>query len=130
MKKIKHPTRVCVEKGESTLKRILRYVGRYPVSLIGSLIFAAVSVAATLFVPVLFGDAVDCIVESGVLWSDLQAIFLKIIIAVVVAALAQWLTSLCNNRISCHVVRDIRADAFAKRLAIHHFGIRLNLLEN
>ena len=114
MKEMKRPTRVCGEKGESTLKRILRYVGRYPVSLVGSLIFAAISVAATLFVPVLFGDAVDCIVESGVQWSKLQSIFLKIIIAVGVAAVSQWLTSLCNNRISCHVVRDIRADAFAK----------------
>ena len=114
MKEMTRPTRVCGEKGESTLKRILRYVGRYPVSLVGSLIFAAISVAATLFVPVLFGDAVDCIVESGVQWSKLQSIFLKIIIAVGVAAVSQWLTSLCNNRISCHVVRDIRADAFAK----------------
>ena len=114
MKNVKTPTRVCDKKQESTLKRILHYVKRYPLSFICSLIFAAVSVAATLFVPVLFGDAVDCIVENGVLWSELQAIFLKIIIAVGVAAVSQWLTSLCNNRISCHVVRDIRADAFKK----------------
>ncbi len=114
MKNVKHPTRVCDKKQGSTLKRILRYVKRYPLSFICSLIFAAVSVAATLFVPVLFGDAIDCIVENGVRWSELQAIFLKIIIAVGVAAVSQWLTSLCNNRISCHVVRDIRADAFKK----------------
>ena len=114
MKNVKHPTRVCGKKQESTLKRILRYVKRYPLSFVCSLIFAAISVAATLFVPVLFGDAVDCIVESGILWGELQAIFLKIIIAVGVAAVSQWLTSLCNNRISCHVVRDIRADAFKK----------------
>ena len=48
MKAMKRPTRVRGEKGESTLKRILRYVGKYPVSLIGSLVFAAVSVAAEL----------------------------------------------------------------------------------
>ncbi|MBO5736200.1 MAG: ABC transporter ATP-binding protein [Clostridia bacterium] len=114
MSKVKVPTRVRGQKGESTLKRILRYVKRYPLSFVCSLIFAAISVAATLFVPVLFGDAVDCIVESGVQWSELQAIFLKIIIAVGIAAVSQWLTSLCNNRISCHVVRDIRADAFEK----------------
>ena len=112
MSNVKRPT--CGKKGESTLKRILHYVKRYPLSFACSLIFAAISVAATLFVPVLFGDAVDCIVESGVLWSELQAIFLKIILAVGVAALSQWLTSLCNNRISCNVVRDIRADAFEK----------------
>ena len=98
----------------STLKRILRYVGRYPISLAGSLLFSVATVAATLFVPVLFGDAIDCIMESGVVWSSLQAIFLKILIAVGVAAISQWLTSVCNNRISCNVVRDIRKDAFAK----------------
>ena len=54
----------------STLKRILRYVGRYPLSLIGSLLFAAISVAATLFIPVLFGDAIDCILESGIAWKE------------------------------------------------------------
>ena len=114
MRNVKCPTRVRGEKGESTLKRILRYVGRYPLALACSILFAAASVAATLFVPVLFGDAVDCIVESGVKWSELQAIFVKILLAVGVAAVSQWLTSLCNNRISCNVVRDIRADAFAK----------------
>ena len=111
MKSCISPTHV---RGESTLKRILRYVGRYPVSLCGSLLFAVVTVAATLFVPVLFGDAVDCIVESGIAWDALKGIFVKIVLAVVVAALAQWLMSLCNNRISCNVVRDIRADAFQK----------------
>ena len=114
MRNMKRATRVRVEKGESTLKRILRYVGRYPLSLACSLLFAAISVAATLFVPVLFGDAIDCIMDSGVLWNALQAIFLKLIIAVGVAAVSQWLTSLCNNRISCNVVRDIRTDAFQK----------------
>ena len=114
MRDMKRATRVRGEKGESTLKRILRYVGRYPLSLACSLLCAAISVAATLFVPVLFGDAIDCIMDSGVLWSELQAIFLKIIIAVGVAAVSQWLTSLCNNRISCNVVRDIRTDAFQK----------------
>ena len=111
MKSCISPTHV---RGEGTLKRILRYVGRYPVSLCGSLLFAVVTVAATLFVPVLFGDAVDCIMESGIAWEALKAIFVKIVLAVVVAALAQWLMSLCNNRISCNVVRDIRTDAFQK----------------
>ncbi|MBR2442127.1 MAG: ABC transporter ATP-binding protein [Clostridia bacterium] len=98
----------------STLKRILRYVGRYPISLAGSLLFSVATVAATLFVPVLFGDAIDCIMEKVVAWSSLQAIFLKILLAVGVAAVSQWLTSVCNNRISCNVVRDIRKDAFDK----------------
>ena len=106
--------KTSVMKKESTLKRILHYVGKYPLSLCGSIIFAIVTVAATLVVPVLFGDAIDCIMESGILWSELQNYFLKILIAVGVAALSQWLMSLCNNRISCNVVRDIRKDAFDK----------------
>lgn len=98
----------------STLQRILRYVLRYPLSLLGSLLLAVVTVVATLLVPVYFGDAVDCIVESGVLWEELYGIFIKISVTIGVGGLSQWLMSLCNNRISCHVVRDIREDAFDK----------------
>ena len=102
-----------MKKG-GTFKRILRYVGRYPLSLTGSILFAIVTVVATLFVPVYFGDGIDCIVEYGVQWSKLKGIFLKTAGAVGIAALSQWLLSLCNNHISCNVVRDIREDAFAK----------------
>ena len=101
-------------KNNGTLKRILKYVSKYPVSLVGSLLFAVVTVAATLCVPVFFGDAIDCIMESGVQWSALTEIFIKTGVAVAIAAVAQWLMSLCNNHISCNVVRDIRKDAFNK----------------
>ena len=113
MKRAKDPTRVRVQK-PSTLKRILRYVMRYPFSLLGSLLLAVVTVVATLLVPVYFGDAVDCIVESGVQWETLYTIFIKIGVTIGVGGISQWLMSLCNNRISCHVVRDIREDAFDK----------------
>ena len=113
MKRAKDPTRVRVQK-PSTLKRILRYVMRYPFSLLGSLLLAVVTVVATLLVPVYFGDAVDCIVESGVKWETLYTIFLKIGVTIGVGGISQWLMSLCNNRISCHVVSDIREDAFDK----------------
>ncbi len=99
---------------KGTLKRILRYVGRYPLSLAGSIGFALLGVVATLFVPVYFGDAIDCILDKGVLWTELQHVFVKILAAVGIAALSQWLSSLCNNRISCNVVRDMRKDAFQK----------------
>ncbi len=99
---------------KGTLGRILRYVGRYPVSLTGSVLFAILSVAATLFVPVFFGDAINCIAEYGVAWSQLKTIFFKTAVAVGIAAVAQWLLSLCNNRISANVVRDLRKDAFGK----------------
>ena len=100
---------------KGVLKRVLKYVGKYPVSLIGSLVFALLTVAATLYIPVLFGDAIDCIVGEGrVDFVGLKSVFVKAAVTALVAALAQWLTSLCNNRISCNVVRDLRADAFEK----------------
>ncbi len=99
---------------KSTLRRVLRYVAKYPLSLTGTIAFAIVTVVASLFVPVFFGDAVDCIVEYGVDFERLFQIFVKIVVAAGVAALSQWLLSLCNNRISCNVVRDLRKDAFYK----------------
>ncbi len=101
-------------KKQSTFSRVLRYVGKYPLALTGTVLFAIVTVAAGLFVPVFFGDGVDCIIEYGVEWEKLKRIFLKIGAAVAIAALSQWLLSLCNNRISCNVVRDLRRDAFYK----------------
>ncbi len=101
-------------KKKSTLSRILSYVGKYPVSLIGSVLFALLSVVGTLFVPVFLGDAIDCIVAGNVDWSGLGLQFIGTAVAACVAAAAQWLTSLCNNRISCGVVHDLRKDAFEK----------------
>ncbi len=100
---------------KSTLKRIMRYVCKYPLSLTGCFLFAIISVAASLLVPVFLGEAVDCIVDKGNVDKErLFALFLQVGGAVVISALAQWLLSLCNNRISCNVVRDIRQDAFQK----------------
>lgn len=102
-------------KKQSVLRRVLRYVGKYPLSLCGSVLFSLLSVAATLLVPVLFGDAIDCIAAAGrVDFEGLKVIFLKTAASVGVAALAQWLASLCNNRVSCNVVRDLRRDCFSK----------------
>jgi ATP-binding cassette subfamily B protein len=99
----------------STLKRILRYVGRYPLALTGCFLFAVLSVGASLLVPVFLGDAIDCIADKGrVEWETLYTLFIKVGASVGVSALAQFLLSLCNNRISCNVVRDIRRDAFYK----------------
>ena len=100
---------------QSTLHRILGYVGRYPVALVGSILFSLLSVAASLFVPVFFGDAIDCIIDKGnILRTELINLFIKIGVAVLISALSQWFASLCNNRISCNVVRDLRKDAFGK----------------
>ncbi len=94
--------------------RILRYVGRYPFALTLSLLCAVVSVAGALLVPVFLGDAIDCIVENGVAWQPLFLQFIKTAIAAGASALGQWAMSLCNNHLSCCVVRDLRKDAFDK----------------
>ena len=101
-------------KKGGVLSRILRYVWRYPMATVGSLLFALVSVAATLLIPVWFGEGIDCIVGNGVQFENLFAIFVKIGVSILVAALSQWLMSLCNNHITCNVVRDLRKDAFDK----------------
>ena len=102
-------------KNASTLSRVLKYVWRYPLSLIGSLLFSLLSVVGTLFIPVLFGDAIDYIVGVGnVNFTALGEVFAKVGIALCFASLGAWLTSVCNNHISCNVVRDIRKDAFHK----------------
>ncbi len=101
-------------KKQSTFKRVLHYVARYPLALTGTVLFAIITVVSSLFVPVFFGDGIDCIVEYGVEWGKLKTIFLKITLAASISAVSQWLLSLCNNRISCNVVRDLRKDAFYK----------------
>ena len=115
MKKIKLPffTKINKEK-DGTLKRILTYVWRYPLALVGSLLFSIITVVASLCIPVYFGDAIDYIQEMGVAWSSLRVIFIKTAVVAGIAGVAQWLLSLCNNHISCNVVRDLRADAFHK----------------
>ena len=95
---------------KNTLKRVLSYAGKYPLSLVGSIFFALLSVIATLFIPVLFGDAIDCIVSAGqVDFVGLKSVLFNAGAVVCVSALAQWLTSLCNNRISANVVRDLKS---------------------
>ena len=100
---------------KTTLSRVLSYAFRYPVSILLSLLLSAVSVFFSLVVPILIGDAIDCIVEKGVvLWNDLYRTMLLIAGSVGISACAQFLQSLCNNHISVGVVRDLRKDAFHK----------------
>lgn len=100
-------------KSRETLLKVLRYLRRYWIFLGMSLVFAAVTVVLTLYVPVLTGDAVDKIVGVGqVDFAAVYAIGKKIAVLVAVTALAQWLMNVCNNTITYHVIRDIRREAF------------------
>ena len=98
---------------KKTLKRILPCIRQYKWQVVGSLILALITVALTLYVPILTGQAVDLIIGPGnVDFSALMEILKKIVISVAVTALAQWLMNHINNRITYQVVKDIRTQAF------------------
>ena len=97
------------------IKKVLSYIGKYKIYLLLSVIFALVSVVLTLYVPILVGRAIDCIV--GVNDVDFDSIFtiaVTILIVVAVTALVQWLMNIVNNKITYNVVRDMRDKAFCK----------------
>ncbi len=98
-----------------TLKEVLKYIKKYMFYVVLSVVFAAATVAMTLYVPILTGDAIDLIVGKGnVDFSAVYAIIKKIIIVVGLTALSQWIMNICNNKITYGVIRDIRKDAFEK----------------
>lgn len=98
-----------------TLKEVLKYIKKYMFYVVLSVIFAAATVAMTLYVPILTGDAIDLIVgKENVDFSAVYAIVKKIIIVVGLTALSQWIMNICNNKITYGVIRDIRKDAFEK----------------
>lgn len=102
-------------KQSETLKKVLRYIRKYWFFLVCSILCAAATVTLTLYIPILTGDAIDCILGQGRV--DFPAVFVileKMAIAVALTAFTQWVMSVCNNRIAYHVVRDIRRDAFDK----------------
>lgn len=98
-----------------TLKKVLRYIKRYIPLLSASIILAAVSVACTLYFPILTGNALDLIIENGnVDFAGILEIIQKAVVVVLVMAAAQWVMNICNNRMTYHIVMDIRKDAFQK----------------
>ena len=104
-------------KGEKaqkgTLKKVLRYIRPYWPLVAFSILLAAVTVAASLYIPILTGNAVDLILGPGqVDFAGILRILIQICVIIAIAALAQWLMSLFNNRITYRVVRDIRNKAF------------------
>ena len=101
------------DTGRGTLKKILEYIRQYRWAVILSLLLALITVALTLYVPVLIGQAVDCVVAKGqVNFRGIAKIIWKILVIVVLTAAAQWLMNHINNRITYRVVMDIRTKAF------------------
>ena len=102
-------------KKNGTLKKVLRYIGRYKFLLPVSMFFALVTVALTLYVPKLIGDAIDLIIDKGFVDFDGVGRILGIsAILILVTALSQWIMSTINNKITYNVAMDVRRDAFGK----------------
>ncbi|MFR7564632.1 MAG: ABC transporter ATP-binding protein [Oscillospiraceae bacterium] len=100
---------------KGTLRKVLKYVQRHGFFMVLSILFAAITVALTLYTPILIGDAIDLIVGKGqVDFAGIAAILIKTGIIIGITALIQWLMNTINNRITYHVVRDIRNEAFRK----------------
>ena len=100
---------------KETFIKVLKYVKKYWVFVVLSLVFAAVSVAFSLYIPILTGRAVDQIVGKGnVDFDAVLKIIKQIIVVIGITALAQWIMNVCNNRITYRVVQDIRAEAIRK----------------
>lgn len=97
------------------LKKVSSYVGRYRVYLAMSLLLAVVSVAGSLYVPVLIGNTIDYIIGAGsVDFKAIVSVLIQVCIIIAVVAVAQWLMNACNNKITFNVVRDMRDRAFSK----------------
>ena len=98
-----------------TLKKTLRYLKKYGFFLALSILLAAASVAGTLYIPIIVGDAIDCIAETGrVDFAAMSPLLLRAAIVACITAVCQWLMNTVNNRITFGAVRDLRSAAFRK----------------
>lgn len=114
--------KVVNSQQKETLFKVLRYIRRYWVYLGLSIVLAGLTVALTLYLPILTGQAVDLIVEKGLVdFAGIFRILRKMAVLIVLTAVAQWVMNACNNKITYHVIRDIRKEAFDK---IEHLPLK------
>ena len=111
----KAKNKLTPQQRKATLNRVLHKIRPYSAFVVCSLLVAAVSVAAQLYIPILCGDAIDKMLGKGnVDHAGVLHIAVSILVVAAVAALAQWLLSVCNNRITFSVSRDLRNEALRK----------------
>lgn len=99
---------------KEVIKKVLKYIGKYKIQAIFSLILAAVIVASTLYVPILTGNAIDLMVYGNVDWNGVIKILFMIGAMVVLTMMAQWIMNVINTKMTYNVVRDIRQKAIRK----------------
>ena len=111
----KAKNKLTPQQRKATLNRVLHKIRPYSAFVVCSLLVAAVSVAAQLYIPILCGNAIDKMLGKGnVDLAGVLRIAVSILVVAAVAALAQWLLSVCNNRITFSVSRDLRNEALRK----------------
>lgn len=102
-------------KNTETLKKLIKMLGSQFGLFVFSLILAVITTAFTLYIPILFGDAINCIVGVGdVDFDSIKVIAIKMAIAIAITAFSQWLMSICNNRLSYNLIHEVRSKAFDK----------------
>ncbi len=107
---------------KNTIKRVLTFIKPYQYYVWLSLLFALITVVTTLYAPIVTGDAIDLIIDKGqVDFIGLKPLLIKFGVVILITAFSQWLMSLCNNRITYQVVRDIRVSAFER---LNHLPLR------
>ncbi len=103
------------KSNKDILRKVLDHIGKYKIFLLLSIVLAAISVILTLYIPILTGQAVDCILGPGkVDFDGIWAILKEMAVIIVITAAVQWLMNTCNNKIAYQVVRDVRDEAFKK----------------
>ena len=104
-----------MKKGNNndTIKTVFKYIKKYRIPVILSLLFAVVTVVLTLYLPVLTGNAIDYMAEKGsVDFERLLQLLGKMAVIICLTGVSQWIMNICNNKITYNIVRDIREDAF------------------
>ncbi len=100
---------------KGTFSKLFKILGRQKLIFALSILLATVNVALTLYIPVLIGDAIDCIIGKGnVDFAKIISIIIKAGISIGLAAVSQWLMSICNNKMTFTLVHDLRSKAFRK----------------
>lgn len=101
-------------KNKKTINRVLQLIRPYTYLVVSILVLAAVTVAATLYSPILIGKGVDCMIEKGpVSFPDLKLVLLQLAVVTVISAISQWVMSLLTNKMTYKIVDDIRRRVFA-----------------
>ncbi len=99
----------------AAIKKLWIYLKKYRIFIIGSIAAAVITVATSLYVPVLIGNAIDYILGAGNVEFDLiMSILIRVALIIGVTGLSQWVMNICNNRITYHITRDIRSEAMEK----------------